>query len=93
MANTKSAKKRARQNVVRRAKNVFYKARLRTTLKKTETLVETEPTAPETAEQLKAALRLIDKTASKGVFHRNTAARRKSRLVARFKKANAPSES
>jgi ribosomal protein S20 len=50
-------------------------------------MVESDPGSPETTEQVKNTLRLIDKTASKGVFHGNTAARRKSRLVARFKKA------
>lgn len=42
---------------------------------------------PETAEAVKEAVRVLDKAASKGVVHRNNAARRKSRLMRRLNKA------
>lgn len=80
MANHKSAAKRARQTVVRTVRNRATKAKVRTLTKKVETAIATkDKTAAK--ETLKGATRAIQKAATKGVVHKNTAARRQSRLA------------
>ncbi len=80
MANTKSADKRHRQNIVRRERNRAHMSRLRTAIKGVRSAVEAGDA--ETAKQLlPGTLALIDRTKSRGVIHSNSAARRKSRLV------------
>ena len=80
MANTKSAEKRARQSVKRHAHNRWYRSRYRTFLKRArQHIVEGEP---ETAsESVRRASQALDRAAQKGVIHKNTAARTKSRLA------------
>ena len=74
-----------RQDEVRRMRNKAYKTRLKNVVKKVETAVsEQNKEAAETA--LHEAVSIIDRTASKGVIHKNKAARKKSRLS---KKVNA----
>ncbi len=85
MPNTKSAKKRLRQNHVRRARNRANKASLRTSLRKIRSAVEAGDLS-QTQELLPKLQKQIDQTAAKGVIHPNAAARLKSRLVARIKK-------
>lgn len=79
MANTKSAEKRNRQAAARQARNRARRSRMRTAVKKVRVAV-----AGGDAEQartlLQQAVGVIDATAQKGVIHRNTAARTKSRL-------------
>ena len=80
MANHKSALKRARQNDVRRIRNKGYK----TTVKKAVKAVRTEvaENSPQKArENLVKAVSVIQKSASKGIIHKNQAARRISRLT------------
>lgn len=78
MPNIKSAKKRARQNEERRERNRRDRSRMRTALRKVR-----EAEDPETArERMRAAESLLDRLATKGVIHANTAARHKSRLRA-----------
>ena len=80
MANTESAKKRIRQNVKRRARNRVYRTRARTYIKRARAaLVTGEVDAATSAVQL--ATIELDRAASKGVIHRNNAARRKGRLM------------
>lgn len=80
MANIQSAKKRMRQNVKRRERNRYHRARVRTAIRKLRAQIEAGET--ETAQSLLPdTLKLIDSTVSKGVLHRNTAARYKSRLT------------
>jgi small subunit ribosomal protein S20 len=80
MANIKSAEKRNRQNEVRRQRNRQDRSRMRTSIKKLRASLEGGDA--ETARSLlPETLRLIDRTAQKGVIHRNTAARYKSRLT------------
>ena len=85
MANIKSAIKRARQSVKRRAHNVAIRSRLRTHIKNVVKAIETgKSEAAQAAYQL--AQPIIDKAANKGFIHKNKAARHKSRLVAAIKK-------
>ncbi len=84
MANIKSAKKRAKQNIVRRERNVELRSRFRTAMKKV--LKASNQGDKEAAQQLfRAAVPEIDKMVSKGIINRNQAARYKSRLNARVR--------
>jgi small subunit ribosomal protein S20 len=77
-----SAAKRARQALKRRARNRAYKSALHTSIKRVEVaLAAGDKEAARSA--LAGACASLDKTASKGVIHRNAAARRKSRLTRR----------
>ena len=81
----KSALKAHRQNIKRREANRRLRSRLRTGLKTLRRAVDgTDKTAAKTA--VGEAQSLVDKMASKGIIHRNTAARYKSRLAARAAK-------
>ena len=80
MPNSKSAMKRARQNVKRRNRNRHVKSTMRSLIKKVRTAVEAgDADAARTA--LPTAVRLIQRAASKGVIHANTAQRTVSRLT------------
>ncbi|SHK09874.1 SSU ribosomal protein S20P [Desulfatibacillum alkenivorans DSM 16219] len=80
MANHKSALKRAKQNTIKQIRNRSYKTRLRNMVKKVNQAVEAQ-----SADEAKAILvetqSIIDKCASKGVIHKNTASRKISRLA------------
>ncbi|HIE21536.1 MAG TPA: 30S ribosomal protein S20 [Acidimicrobiia bacterium] len=79
MANIKSQIKRNRQNEKRRLRNKAIKSRIKTSLRKVrEAAAAGEPIE----ELLREAQKEIDVAAAKGILHPNTAARRKSRLVA-----------
>lgn len=79
MANTRSAKKRIRQNAKRRRSNRAIQSRARTHLRQARNAIDaSDPKAPEAV--LKAVSEL-DRAASRGVIHKNNASRRKSRLV------------
>jgi small subunit ribosomal protein S20 len=80
MANIKSQKKRNIQNEKRHQRNVGAKSALKTSTKKVHTAVEAGD-ADGAGAMLREAAREIDKAASKGVLHKRTAARRKSRLA------------
>lgn len=82
MATHKSAEKRNRQNKKRNLRNSAMKSRIKTGAKKVlASIAAKDKTAAETT--LKQAISLIDKAASKGTLHRNTAARKISRLTKR----------
>ncbi len=81
MANIKSQIKRNRQNEKRRLRNKATRSELRT---REKAAFEAAGSDNE-AEALRQAIRRIDKAAQKGVIHKNTAARKKSRLVAKVK--------
>ncbi len=84
MANIKSAIKRARQNVKLRAHNASARSMFRTYVKNVLKAVDTgDLEAARTA--FTKAQPVIDKAASKGLIHKNKAARIKSRLSARVK--------
>jgi len=85
---TKSALKANRQNIKRREANRQMRSRLRTSLKAIRASLDEND-----VEGAKAALdktvSIVDKMATKGIIHRNTAGRYKSRLAARLTKATA----
>ncbi len=84
MASSPSSKKRIRQNLKRRARNRWRKRTLRDVLKAFEDkLVHAEVTEAQSA--FRDACQVIDRTAQRGVIHKNTAARKKSRLNKRLK--------
>lgn len=86
MPNTKSAKKRLRQNVVRRERNRAVKREVRTRCKKVLMAIDGGQVT-EANELFREATKCLDQAAAKGVIHKNAAARSKSRLSARIKKA------
>jgi small subunit ribosomal protein S20 len=79
MANTKSAEKRNRQNQEQRVRNRSGRSRMRTAIKQLRSAVEAGE-AEKARELLPETIRVIDRTAQKGVIHENAAARTKSRL-------------
>jgi small subunit ribosomal protein S20 len=85
LANIKSAKKRARQSEKHRQHNASLRSMVRTYIKKVVTAV-TAGDKKTAEESLKAAQPVIDRMASKGLIHKNKAARHKSRLVASIRK-------
>jgi small subunit ribosomal protein S20 len=84
VANIKSAEKRARQTVKRRAHNMAARSKLRTAIKNVVTAVEAG-NKEEAAATLKAAVPVIDAMVTKGIIHRNKASRHKSHLNSRVK--------
>lgn len=84
MANTKSAKKAARQAVRRTEVNKARRSRMRTTVRKVEEALDAGKVADATV-ALKAAEPELLRAAQKGVIHKNTAARKVSRLVRRLR--------
>jgi small subunit ribosomal protein S20 len=86
VANSKSAEKRIRVNERRRVRNQRHRSESRTLLKKAQVAIE-GGVSPDTDTALIAAIRKLDQTANKGIIHKNAAARRKSRLMARYNKA------
>ncbi|NZA25173.1 30S ribosomal protein S20 [Luteimonas sp. SJ-92] len=84
MANIKSAKKRAKQTVVRNQRNGSQRSMLRTAVKKVLKALDANDAAG-AQEAFKAAQPLLDRFSARGLIHRNKAARHKSRLTARIK--------
>jgi small subunit ribosomal protein S20 len=80
MANIKSQIKRNRQNAVRHERNKAAKSALKTQTKRVQLAVGEGDTDAATTQQRETA-RALDKAASKGILHKRTAARRKSRLA------------
>jgi small subunit ribosomal protein S20 len=80
MPNTKSAAKAMRQAERRRVNNLKTKSKFKAAVKKVKKLVS-ETNASEAATALKDAMSAMDKAVKKGVMHKNTASRKKSRLA------------
>jgi small subunit ribosomal protein S20 len=80
LANTKSAMKRVRSSQRRAEFNQVTRSTARTYVKRARQLIE-QGSIDEAEAVVMQAVRALDKAASKGVIHRNNAARRKSRLV------------
>jgi small subunit ribosomal protein S20 len=76
---TKSALKANRQNVKRREHNRQMRSRLRTALKSIRASLDAKD-LPGAKAALRATVSIVDKMAAKGIIHRNTASRYKSRL-------------
>jgi small subunit ribosomal protein S20 len=85
--NTKSSKKDLLINRRNRLRNQSVKSRLKTLRTKALSAVSADAAAGENA--VKEALKAFDSAATKGVIHKNTAARRKSRLMKRLNAAQA----
>jgi small subunit ribosomal protein S20 len=85
---TKSALKANRQNVKRRDHNRQMRSKLRTALKSIRASLDAKD-LDGAKSALKQTVSLVDKMAGKGMIHRNTAARYKSRLSARLVKTTA----
>jgi small subunit ribosomal protein S20 len=85
LANTASALKRMRQNERRRLRNRVVRSRVRTAVKTARTALGT--TATEARTLVSDAIRALDKAVTKGIIHRNTAARKKSALARRLSAA------
>ncbi len=84
MANTLQAKKRARQGEKRRQQNASQRSTMRTYLKRVIKAV-TEGKKELALAEYQVMASKVDKLASKGLIHKNKAARHKSRLDARIK--------
>ncbi len=84
MANIKSQIKRNLQNEKRRVRNKAVRSELRT---RTRHAATADVSTADGAEALRMAIKRTDQAAAKGVIHKNTAARRKSRLVRRVNAA------
>ena len=80
MPNHKSAEKRVRQTAKRNAVNTSNKSRLRTQIKKLRAALAAGDKA-QSQELLTPTISTIDKAVNKGILHKNTAARYKSRLT------------
>ena len=85
MANTPSAKKRIRQNEKRRLRNRAVRSAVRGSVKNAREALTGK--AADSATVVREAIRTIDRAVTKGIMHRNTAARRKSALA---RKLNVP---
>jgi small subunit ribosomal protein S20 len=86
LANTRSAKKRIRQNVKRRMRNKYYRTRARSEVKSARQVIQ-DGERDSAVEAVHQAVSALDQAASKGVIHKKNAARRKSRLMKRLAKA------
>ena len=84
MANSSQARKRARQAEVRRRQNASQRSMVRTYIKRVDAAIESgdQTTA---GEALTSAIPVIDGMVSKGIMHKNKAARHKSRLNAKVR--------
>jgi small subunit ribosomal protein S20 len=84
LANSAQSRKRARQSEKHRQRNASYRSMFRTFIKRVIAAVEAGD-KEQAQSAYKSAAALIDKTANKGLIHKNKAARQKSRLNARVR--------
>ncbi len=92
MANTESAKQRARNSARKATYNRLHRSRARTAVKKTRLALVAKDFEQAKAE-LRRAISYLDRAAGKGVIHKNNAARRKSRLMKLYNKVIASARS
>ena len=88
MASHESALKAHRQNLKRREHNRQLRTRLRSALRDIRAAIDSNDPA-QVKDALRQTISLVDKLAGKGLIHRNTAARYKSRLAGRVAKRSA----
>ena len=86
MPNIKSAKKRVLVSEANYERNKAYRSALKTAVKKADAAIDAKSADMEVT--VKAAVKKIDQAASKGIIHKNNAAKKKSSLVTRYNKAN-----
>jgi small subunit ribosomal protein S20 len=89
MPNTKSAAKRLRQNIKRRARNRAVKHTVKTHYKRVLAAIQ-KGDLQLAQEEFRLAVKKIDQAAAKGVIHKNKAARLKSRLAQKLSQASSP---
>ncbi len=83
MPNTESAKKRVKQSAERNARNLWRKRRVKNdTGEFLKAIIAGDPVAAE--KEMRKAARTLDKVAATSTMHKNTAARRKSRMAAKL---------
>ncbi len=80
MPNIKSAKKRVELSKISNARNKMYKSTLKSTLKKFDAAVA-EGNKELADSAYKAAIKMVDQSVTKGILHKNNAARKKSSLT------------
>jgi len=90
LPNIKSAKKRVDITERNRLRNIAIKSSLKTAVKKVYEAIKINAAAEQIQDTVNNAYSLIDKAVSKGVLHKNTAARKKSRLVGHVNKGDVP---
>ena len=90
MPNIKSAKKRVKTNERNKLRNVAVKSALKTSVKKVFESIKNDAGQDKIKEAVCKAYSVIDKAVSKGVLHKNTAARKKSRLTRHVNKGTTP---
>jgi len=83
LANHKSAIKRNRQSLLRRARNRANKTRVKTVIKAVNTAIEEEKSIENARTALQVAIPVIQRAAVKGAFHKKNASRKVSRLTKR----------
>jgi len=88
VAKSKTPAKRARRAEANRLRNKAQKSRLKTSIRKYEATIK-EVNVDAAGDNLQQAISLIDKSVSKDIMHKNTAARRKSKLAKKFNQINA----
>ncbi|NPA30416.1 MAG: 30S ribosomal protein S20 [Chloroflexi bacterium] len=88
MPNTRSAKKRLRQNEKRRLRNRWFRGRAKTFIKKSRQAIE-RGDAEQARYYAQLAVKALDKAAAKGILHPNNVARRKSRLLKHLRRLEA----
>ena len=88
MANIKSQKKRILTNAKRHERNKAVRSQLKTRIKSADRAAS--EAAENTDEQVRQAVKALDMAAAKGIIHKNQAANRKSKLMKRVAKAQAP---
>jgi len=84
VANIASAKKRARQAEERRQRNKSRRSEMRTSMKKVLQAVKTGD-HDQAQQAFRSAVRVLDRSANRGIIHKNKAARHKSRLNAKVR--------
>jgi small subunit ribosomal protein S20 len=89
VANIKSQIKRNKQNLVRHERNKAVRSELKSRTK--SAIAAAEAGADDAEARLRLAVKRLDTAATKGVIHKNQAARRKSRLMAQVKRVSADS--
>jgi small subunit ribosomal protein S20 len=84
MPNTKSAQKRLRQNVERRARNRSLRSDVRTQCRKVREAIKAAD-VDQAETEFRVAVKKLDRAGSRNIIHRNAAARLKSRMSAKIK--------
>lgn len=92
LAHSKSAEKRIRVSARRRQRNRVYLSSSRTLVRRAEAAIQSGD-AEQADEAVLKAVSMLDRTAAKGIIHKNNAARRKSRLMAKLNGLKAGAES